>query len=73
MPHIKRCERSELFAGALSQLLRHDLDTCPRARRQAADLLERLADLPGLDGETRELCERMSERLAGEEGARPCH
>lgn len=55
---------TELFAGALSQLLRHDLDACPRARRHAADLLDRLARLPGLDAETRELCDRMGERLA---------
>lgn len=62
---------SELFAGALSQLLRHDLAACPRATRMAADLLDRLANLPGLDIETRELCERMSQRLA-DEGALAC-
>lgn len=62
---------TDLFAGALSQLLRHDLSGCPRATRQAADLLERLACLPGLDAETRELCDRMSERLDGE-GAASC-
>jgi hypothetical protein len=62
---------SELFAGALSQLLRHDLSGCPRATRQAADLLDRLARLPGLDAETRELCDRMSQRL-DDEGELSC-
>jgi hypothetical protein len=55
---------TELFAGALSQLLRHDLSGCPRATRNAANLLDRLAHLPGIDDETRDLCDRMSERLA---------
>lgn len=54
---------TDLFAGALSQLLRHDLAGCPRATRQAADLLDRLARVPGLDDETRDLCDRMCERL----------
>lgn len=65
MPH------TELFAGALSQLLRHDLSGCPRATRNAADLLERLSCLPGLDEETRHLCDRMSERLS-HSGAPTC-
>ena len=55
---------TELFAGALSQLLRHDLSGCPRATHQAADLLERLSCLSWLDDETRELCDRMSEQLS---------
>ncbi len=55
---------TELWAGALSLLLRHDLMGCEHAAHQAADLLDRLADLPGLDGETRDLCERMSCKLA---------
>lgn len=63
---------TELFAGALSQLLRHDLSGCPRATRQAAELLDRLAELPGLDRETQDLCEQMSRRLAGP-GALSCH
>jgi hypothetical protein len=62
---------TELFAGALSQLLRHELSGCPRATRNAADLLDRLAALPGIDDETRELCDRMSERL-DREGAPAC-
>ena len=62
---------TDLFAGALSQLLRHDLSRCPRATRHAADLLERLARLPELDSETRDLCTRMSDRLTCEE-KRPC-
>ena len=62
---------TQLFAGALSQLMRHDLSGCPRATRNAVDLLDRLAELPELDRETRDLCHRMSERLIGE-GALPC-
>ena len=59
---------TELYAGALSQLLRHDLSGCPRATRHAADLLDRLARLPGIDDETRDLCDRMSDRLARDGG-----
>lgn len=62
---------TELFAGALSQLLRHELSGCPRATRQAADLLDRLADVPGLDVETRQLCEQMSRKL-DLQGDSPC-
>ena len=56
--------RASLYAAALSELLRHQLSGCRHAAWKAADLLERLTQLPGLDRETRELCERMSERLA---------
>lgn len=62
---------TDLFAGALSQLLRHDLSGCPRATRQAADLLDRLSRVPGLDHETRDLCDRMCERL-NDQGALRC-
>ena len=67
---------TELFAGALSQLLRHDLSGCPRATRQAAELLDRLAEVPGLDRETRSLCEQMSRQLDAEtapQGDTSCH
>lgn len=53
-----------LYAGALAELLRHQLSGCRHAAWKAADLLERLARLPGIDDETRKLCDRMSERLA---------
>lgn len=52
-----------LWAGALNRLLRHELSGCSHAGRQAAGLLERLAEHPETDGETRALCERMSQRL----------
>lgn len=55
--------RQALYAGALNLMLRHDLTGCPRSARQAADLLERLADSPAVDADTRQLCARMSERL----------
>ncbi|HEY5763122.1 MAG TPA: hypothetical protein VIS73_07930 [Rhodocyclaceae bacterium] len=61
--------RASLFAAALSELLRHQLSGCRHAAWKAADLLERLTCLPGLDDETRELCDRMSERLARVDGA----
>ena len=67
---------TELFAGALSQLLRHDLSGCPRATRQAAELLDRLAETPGLDRETRSLCEQMSRQLdaaTAPQGDASCH
>lgn len=58
MPH------AELLAGALSLLLQHTLTGCAHAGHQAAGLLERIADQQDLDRETRQLCERMSQRLA---------
>ena len=67
---------TELFAGALSQLLRHDLSGCPRATRQAAELFDRLAEAPGLDRETRSLCEQMSRQLdaaTAPQGDASCH
>lgn len=62
---------TELFAGALSQLLRHELTDCRRAGHHAAELLDRLAALPELDAETRQLCEEKSRRLASAE-TKPC-
>lgn len=55
---------SELWVGALNLLLRHELSGCGHAARRAAGLLQRLAEHPGVDPETRALCERMSDRLA---------
>lgn len=68
MPNI------ELWAGALSLVLRHDLTGCALSARQAADLLSRIADNPEVDRETRALCDEASLRLIDlhEEGSR-CH
>lgn len=55
----------DLWAGALSLVLRHQRTGCPHSARQAADLLDRLAAFPDLDDETRDLCEQESERLTG--------
>lgn len=52
-----------LWAGALSLLLRHNETGCAKSARQAADLLDRLADSPDLDSDTRNLCQRASDRL----------
>jgi hypothetical protein len=54
----------ELWAGALSLLLRHHETGCQHSARQAACLLERISDTAELDQETRSLCERASNRLA---------
>ncbi|WP_119157104.1 hypothetical protein [Caldimonas tepidiphila] len=56
--------RTELWAGALSLVLHHDLTGCAQAARRAAALLERLSALPEVDAGTRELCERMCDKLA---------
>lgn len=56
---------NDLWAGALSMLLRASETGCPKSVRQAADLLDRLADLPELDSDTRDLCLRASDRLGG--------
>lgn len=55
---------TELWAAALSLLLRHDMTGCGRSALQAAGLLDRIADHPGIDDETRSLCEQASMRLA---------
>jgi len=55
---------AELWAGALSLLLIHGESGCPHSALNAARLLERLADAPDLDDETRGLCERASNRLS---------
>lgn len=62
---------SELWAGALSLLLRHDLTGCSVAARQAATVLDHIACCPEVDAETRSLCEAASVRLsaAGSENA----
>ncbi len=52
-----------LWAGALSLLLQHNETGCRKSARQAADLLDRLADDPALDSDTRKLCQRASDRL----------
>lgn len=54
---------NDLYAGALTLVLRHDLTGCARSAHQAAGLLERLAASPTVDGDTRVLCEQMCERL----------
>ncbi len=55
---------TELWAGALSLLLIHGESACPHAAMNAARLLERLSEEPGLDAATRDLCERASNRLS---------
>lgn len=52
-----------LLAGALDQLMRHQLSGCEHAAHQAARLLDALAERPEVDRETRYLCGKMCERL----------
>ena len=61
---------SELWAGALSLVLIHHETGCPHSALQAARLLERLGTLEGVDADTRNLCERASNRLSAAEEAR---
>lgn len=64
---------SELWAGALSLVLRHDLTGCTLSAQQAASLLARIADHPDVDQETRALCEEASLRLSDRHGESvPC-
>ena len=64
----------ELWAGALSLLLRHHQTGCSVAARQAAALLERIAECPEVDAETRALCEDASLRLSTANQETPsCH
>lgn len=55
---------SELWAGALSLVLIHHETGCRHSALNAARLLERLGALEGIDAETRDLCERASNRLS---------
>lgn len=52
-----------LWIGTLAQLLRFDETGCQHAARRAADLLNRLANLPNQDPGFRDLCERTAHRL----------
>jgi len=54
---------SELWAGALSLLLIHSESGCPHSALNAARILDRLCESDELDDETRQLCERASNRL----------
>lgn len=54
----------ELWAGALSLLLRHHQTGCSLTARQAATVLDRIADSPEVDADTRALCEDASFRLS---------
>ena len=54
---------SELWAGALSLLLIHNESGCPHSALNAARILDRLSESNELDDETRQLCERASNRL----------
>jgi hypothetical protein len=52
-----------LYAGALDQLMRHELTGCRQAAHQAARLLDVLSERVDLDQETRRLCGRMCDKL----------
>ena len=62
-----------LWAGALSLLLIHSESGCPHSALNAARLLDRLCDSPELDEETRNLCERASQRLTRNCQQKACH
>jgi hypothetical protein len=58
MPH------SELWAGALSLIVRYSETGCMQSGRQAACLLDRIVEMPELDQDTCALLERARLRLA---------
>lgn len=57
-----------LIAGALHQLLRHNLTGCEQAAHQAARLLDVLSEHADLDSDTRSLCVRMCAKLEAGQG-----
>ena len=59
-------QSKDLYAGALTLVLRHDLTGCAQSAHQAVDLLQRLAASPTADSDTRSLCEQMCEHLLDE-------
>lgn len=54
---------TNLWAGALSQLLILDETGCSHSARHAIRLLDQLCEYDDLDVEVRTLCERASRRL----------
>ena len=57
-----------LYAGALDHLMRHTLTGCGHAAHQAAHLLDVLSQRTDVDSETRNLCDKMCERLEAGHG-----
>jgi hypothetical protein len=61
---------TNLWAGALSQLLILDETGCTHSARHAIRLLDQLCESNDLDNDVRALCERASQRLEDRLGAR---
>lgn len=55
--------QSELFCGALDNLMRHLLTGCAQSAQRAALLLGRIESAESTDAEMRATCERMREQL----------
>lgn len=55
---------AELWAGALSLIVRYAETGCVQSGRQAACVLDRIVEMPELDHETCALLERAQSRLA---------
>ncbi len=53
-------DHDPLWAGALSLVLLHEETGCPHSALHAARLLERISELPEIDGSTRDLTGRRS-------------
>jgi hypothetical protein len=62
-PNAAGDRQPALLEGAIGHLLRYALDGCVYSRQVAVQLLDNIADQPGIEGEMRGLCSRMSEAL----------
>lgn len=60
-----------VWAGALTLLLVHQETGCPHSARQAARLLECIAESDGLDEAVRAIVERASLRLGSHPATQP--
>lgn len=56
-------EQSDILAAALDNLVRYSVTGCGQAARRAADLLERLAELGGIDDDMRRMYGHLSEAI----------
>jgi hypothetical protein len=62
---------TDLWAATLSMLLIHEETGCRQSALHAARMLDRISDMD-IDDETRQLCERASQRLECTEKYHAC-
>jgi len=64
---------TQILLGALDHLVRYQLTGCTHSAHVAVQLLAQLASQPDVDGDTRDLCDRMSDALETARTQGQCH